>query len=222
MARRNTIEVRVSSSKKKKSKRSSRSSRSSSKHHKSSSSSSSSADPAAAAAGGGGGSSSSAGHAHSEGSHIVYDNAEERLQRAGATDSMNWATRRRVIAAVIVLAGALGIGYLIIRFGKNKDDGGGSPEAMQAYGGGGGMNSTISGGGNIASPIVGLKVNKQQACYQDADCPDGTYCGARGYCIPSEMQPEMTTPGGTSVLGRGRGGEGAALVLSSHNQRGQH
>jgi hypothetical protein len=122
---------------------------------------------------------------------VIYDNAEERLERTAATETMNWATRRRAIAALVILGGAIGIGFLIRHYYPSKEN---------------------------QTGIIGLNIQKQQECYQDADCPDSAYCGATGYCIPEEMEPSLEAGG---VLGRGRGGEGSNVYLSSNDRRGQ-
>ena len=123
---------------------------------------------------------------------VIYDNAQERLERTAATETMNWATRRRAIAAIVVLGGAVALGFLINHY-ANKDK-------------------------ENQKGIIGLNIQKQQGCYQDADCPDSAYCGAAGYCLPHEMQPNLESGG---VLGRGRGGEGSNVYLSSNDRRGQ-
>ena len=67
--------------------------------------------------------------------------------------------------------------------------------------------------------IEGLMLDKQLPCYTDADCPDYySFCGAKGYCIPSEMQPRFEAD---PVLGRGRGGEGARVFRSNSERKGQ-
>ncbi len=124
---------------------------------------------------------------------VIYDNAEERLQRTAATETMNWATRRRAIAAIIILGGFIGLAFLVNHFNNNNNN-------------------------EKQTGIIGLNIQKQQECYQDADCPDSAYCGAAGYCLPHEMEGTLES---TGVLGRGRGGEGSNVYLSSSDRRGQ-
>jgi hypothetical protein len=123
---------------------------------------------------------------------VIYDNAEERLQRTAATETMNWATRRRAIAAIIILGGFIALAALVNHCNNQSSE--------------------------KQTGIIGLNIQKQQECYQDADCPDSAYCGAAGYCLPHEMEGTLES---TGVLGRGRGGEGSNVYLSSSDRRGQ-
>lgn len=131
-----------------------------------------------------------------------YNNPEEREQRLAASTSMDWTTKRRALVVVFVLGGMIGLGFLVNHFTKTSGTQPGSENLV----------------GKQGPPIVSLKLDKQQQCYQDADCPDGTYCGRRNYCIPSEMEPPLETD---IVLGRGRGGEGSNVYLSSFDRKGQ-
>lgn len=68
-------------------------------------------------------------------------------------------------------------------------------------------------------PMLGMQVGqyyeKQKQCYQDADCPDGTFCNSMGMCVSSDTLPlRQAQP----VLGRGRAGEGSTYRISSRTQ----
>lgn len=62
---------------------------------------------------------------------------------------------------------------------------------------------------------VGQYYEKQMQCYQDADCPDGTFCNPLGICVTSQMLPTVQAQ---PVLGRGRAGEGSTFRVSSRTQ----
>ena len=135
----------------------------------------------------------------------LYDNADERAQRTAATTAMNWATKRRAMAAVVVIGAAAGIAVLVWYF--NRD-----------------VNSTNSPEAQTGMDALGMRLDKQKQCYQDDDCPDNTYCDRFGYCIPAEMQqpPDDAGSDPEPVLGRGRAGEGSNVSVTTPNQRGQY
>lgn len=62
---------------------------------------------------------------------------------------------------------------------------------------------------------VGQYYDKQLQCYQDADCPDGTFCNPEGMCVTNQMLPAIQAQ---PILGRGRAGEGSTYRVSSRTQ----
>ncbi len=82
---------------------------------------------------------------------------------------------------------------------------------------------------------------KTPVCYSDEECPNGTFCSDERLCVPSSALPPLAPPlipvtsvaptkAGMAetlgraldhVLGRGRGGEGAEVQLTSTDQKGQ-
>jgi hypothetical protein len=84
---------------------------------------------------------------------------------------------------------------------------------------------------------------KTPVCYSDEECPNGTFCSDGRLCVPSSALPPLAPPlipiapvaptktaSGVAetlgraldhVLGRGRGGEGAEVQLTSTDQKGQ-
>ena len=90
-----------------------------------------------------------------------------------------------------------------------------------------------------------LRIAKETpVCYSDEECPDGTFCSDGRLCVPSAALPPLAPPlmpllpvavtkaaSGMAetlgraldqVLGRGRGGEGAEVQLTSTDQKGQN
>lgn len=105
---------------------------------------------------------------------------------ASAAVATSYVTRRRAVAVLVILAAVVGVA---VYFGFFHDKArSGSKENMR---------------------LVGQNLNKQLHCYQDADCPDRTFCNASGACVPSELLPKYSEQ---PVLGRGRGAEGADVV----------
>lgn len=62
---------------------------------------------------------------------------------------------------------------------------------------------------------VGQYFVKQMQCYQDADCPDGTFCDGLGLCVTTDLLP---LPSARNVLGRGRASEGKTIKASARSQ----
>lgn len=100
-----------------------------------------------------------------------------------------------------------------------------------------------SGGATTAAEK--LRIAKETpVCYSDEECPDGTFCSDGRLCVPSAALPPLAPPlmpllpvavtkaaSGMAetlgraldhVLGRGRGGEGAEVQLTSTDQKGQN
>lgn len=91
-----------------------------------------------------------------------------------------------------------------------------------------------------------LRIAKETpVCYSDEECPDGTFCSDGRLCVPSAALPPLAPPlmppllpaavtkaasgmaetlgrALDNVLGRGRGGEGAEVQLTSTDQKGQN
>lgn len=129
-----------------------------------------------------------------------------KLPAAGAnmiSDAMLWGTRRRALVALLIALVIAVVGFLV--YWKRKDTGTSTKEAAA------GINPN-------SNPIRGLNIQKQAQCANDDNCPDGYFCNSSGYCVPNEMQPRLNA---TSILGRGRGGEGANVQRVSDEERGQ-
>ena len=103
-----------------------------------------------------------------------------------AAAATSYMTRRRAVAAGVILLALLGVAvYFGFFYDKDK---GTKKENMQ---------------------LQRLNLRKQLHCYQDADCPDNTFCDPRGMCVPSELLPQYVE---APVLGRGRGAEGSDVT----------
>lgn len=87
---------------------------------------------------------------------------------------------------------------IVVLINKNKDSksGSGTKEPQLGY-------------------QVGQYYEKQMQCYQDGDCPDGTFCNPMGLCVTSQMLPTVQAQ---PILGRGRAGEGSTYRVSSRTQ----
>lgn len=66
-----------------------------------------------------------------------------------------------------------------------------------------------------SEPQMGQYYVKQLGCYQDADCPDNTFCDGMGLCVTTDLLP---LPSARDVLGRGRAAEGKTIKASGRSQ----
>ena len=127
-----------------------------------------------------------------------------KLQNLVGAAVMANATRRRVmmILGIMVLIGLVILAVFLLKPKEDKEN---------------------LVGLNIGENLIDLNINKQQACYSNMDCPDGTYCDVYGMCTPSEMLPQLHSRSvlGKGILGRGRGGEGADVQKVSDDMKGQ-
>lgn len=118
------------------------------------------------------------------------------------TDAMMWGTRRRALVAFLIATAVAAIGFTVWYKRNNVSS---TKEAAS------GINPNTN-------PINGLNIQKQAQCANDENCPDGYICNSSGYCVPNEMEPRVKL---NSILGRGRGGEGANVQRVSDEERGQ-